>query len=178
MICYLTKYKYISNFELDFLDFLKNLNINLFVYPQHQSNIKNTFYLFRISSIKFFEKNIQRLIKPSRHYQELILQKINEHNYKDFNFPNTFRTISLYSSGFVIKNTSTESDLQLFEVIDLIYPLGIDKYNSDQTRVSIRLEDVNSPKNLFVGSYDRDKLQFNNNIIILRTLLNHLKNEF
>lgn len=178
MICYLTKYKYISNYEFDFVTFLKSLNLDVFVYPQHKSKIRNIVYLCSVSSIKFFERKIQMLIKPSRHYQEFFLKKIDDHSYRDFSFPEAFRTISLNSSGFVIQKASTESELQLIKVVDLIYPLGVDKYNSDQTQIDIKLEDTNSSKNLFIGSYDRDKLQFNNNIIILRILLNYLRNEF
>ena len=177
MICYVSKYRFITKIELDFLVYLEN---NGFKYASTfliESNLRTILYLTTVSFLKKFEGKLQLLLRPSRYFQPFEMYPLQNCSAISSNNLNSITYLFISASGLkVIHNTEVSRFRK--EVLSILRLVGIEKSNADQSQCKIEIYNDKKLIEQYQLNYERDNLPLNNNIIVLRNLFEHIKRIF
>lgn len=174
MICYVSKYRFITKIEHDFLVYLENNGVIYVSDYLIKSKLRTNIFMVVVNILKKIERKIQLFLRPSRYFQLFQMHHLrNCSPIENYNF-NSIKFVFISMSGLKIAQ-NVEVDRFKKEVSGIIRPIGVRKYSDDQSKCKIDICDGNYLIHQLELNYERDTLPLNNNIIVLRNLFEHIK---
>ena len=177
MICYVSKYRFITKIELDFLVYLENSGLKYVSTFLIESKLKTNFFLITVRILKKIEYILQSLLKPSRYFQPFEMYPLQNCSAINSNNLNSIEYLFISASGLkVIRNTEVGKFRK--EVLSILRLIGIENSSIDQSQCKIEIYNGKKLIEQHLLNYERDNLPLNNNIIVLRNLFEHIKRIF
>jgi len=177
MICYVSRYRFITKIELDFLVYLENSGFKYVSTFLIESKLKTNIFLITVRILKKIEYYLQLLLKPSRYFQPFEMYPLQNCSAISSNNLNSITYLFISASGLkVIHNTQVNKFRK--EVLSILGLVGIKKSNADQSQCKIEIYNGEKLIEQLLLNYERDNLPLNNNIIVLRNLFEHTKRIF
>jgi hypothetical protein len=177
MICYVSKYRFVTKIELDFLVYLENNGFEYVSTFLIESKLRTNLFLITVSFLKKIEGKLQLLFKPSRYFQDFEMYPLQNCSAINSNNLNSNEYLYISASGLkVIRNTEVARFRK--EVLSILRLVGIEKPSVDQSQCKIEIYNGKMLIEQYLLNYERDNLPLNNNIIVLRNLFEHIKQIF
>ena len=170
--CYVSKYQYVSNSELNFINALREFK-KVEVLILDRSRIKNYCYLFIINLSLRIELYFQSRFKISRNFLNGHLVKVESNlNNRYLDISKVDKYVYLNKFEFVFSEMKSLSFYKS-NVGSLIKSVGRNHKNLDQNNLSIKIIAKDKNEIIFSGNYERDKFDLNNKFISIRRVLHY-----
>jgi hypothetical protein len=177
MICYVSKYRFVTKIELDFLAYLESNGFKYISTFLIESKLRTNLFLITVSFLKKIEGKLQLLLRPSRYFQPFEMYPLKNCSEISSNNLNSIEYLFISASGLkVIHNTEIGRFRK--EVLSILRLIGIEKPSVDQSQCKIEIYNGKKLIEQHLLNYERDNLPLNNNIIVLRNLFEHIKRIF
>lgn len=173
--CYITKFKYITQAELNFIDEVSKFK-KIEVYILNTNQIYNLYYKLLITLVFKIERKMQEIFTISRNYMVDGLVKIDSPTkYINKDFLNINKWVYLDNTGLVFSDQKFIAERKN-KVWCLLNKIGESQEYNDQNLLLITNIKSNDTKIIFRGKYEKDGLDLNNKIISIRRVLYHAVN--